>query len=119
MDLYRDTGKRVPVQVKTLDDLLGDDKTFDFIKIDIHGVECEVLASMSDALLKNVMGICVETRTIPFYKGEHTLDEIAKLMKDRGFCWLFSRDDSGHPFGSEYDVFLWKIHVPFGQPVKR
>lgn len=108
MDLYRDTGKRVPVQVKTLDDLLGEDKAFDFIKLDIHGVEYEVLASMSDALLKNVIGIYVETRTIPAYEGEHTLDEIAKLMKDRGFCWLFSRDDSGHPFGSEYDIFFVK-----------
>ena len=65
-DWYRDTGKRVPVQVKTLDDLLGEDKAFDFIKLDIHGVEYEVLSSMSDALLKNVMGIYVETRTIPF-----------------------------------------------------
>ena len=108
MDLYRDTGKRVPVQVKTLDDLLGGDKVFDFIKIDIHGVEYEVLASMSDALLKKTTGIYVETRTVPFYEGEHTLDEIAKLMKDRGFCWLFSRDDSEHPFCSEYDVFFVK-----------
>ena len=108
MDLYRDTGKRVPVQVKTLDDLLGDDKVFDFIKIDIHGVEYEVLASMSDALLKNATGIYVETRTVPFYEGEHTLDELAKLMKDRGFCWLFSRDDSRHPLCSEYDVFFVK-----------
>ena len=106
MDWYRDTGKRVPIQVKLLDDLLGEDKAFDFIKLDIHGVEYEVLSSMSDALLKNVMGIQVETRTIPFYEGEHMLDEIAKLMKDRGFCWLFSRDDSTHPFCSEYDVFF-------------
>ena len=60
MDLYRDTGKRVPVQVKTLDDLLGDDKVFDFIKIDIHGVECEVLASMSDMLLKKATVIYPE-----------------------------------------------------------
>ena len=108
MDLYRDTGKRVPVRVKTLDDLLGDDKAFDFIKLDIHGVEYEVLASMSDALWENATGIYVETKTIPFYEGEHTLDEIAKLMKDRKFCWLFSRDDAGHPFCSEYDVFFVK-----------
>ena len=108
IDLYRDTGRRVPIQVKTPDDLLGDDKVFDFIKTDIHGVEYEVLASMSDALWENATGIYVETRTIPFYEGEHTLDEIAKLMKDRRFCWLFSRDDSGHPFCSEYDVFFVK-----------
>lgn len=63
---------------------------------------------MSDALWENATGIYVETRTIPFYEGEHTLDEIAKLMKDRGFCWLFSRDDSEHPFCSEYDVFFVK-----------
>ena len=108
IDSYRDTGKRVPVPVKTLDDLLGEDKAFDFIKLDIHGVEYEVLSSMSDALLKNVMGIYVETRTVPFYEGEHTLDEIAKLMKDRGFCWLFSCDDPNHPFCSEYNVFFVK-----------
>lgn len=108
MDLYRDTGKRVPVQVKTPDVLLGDDKAFDFIKIDIHGVEYEVLASMSDALLKNVTGIHVETRTVPFYEGEHTLDEITKLMKDRGFVQLYCHDDPGHPFCSEYNVFFVK-----------
>ena len=60
MDLYRDTGRRVPIQVKTPDDLLGDDKVFDFIKIDIHGVECEVLASMSDMLLKKATVIYPE-----------------------------------------------------------
>ena len=60
MDLYRDTGRRVPFQVKTPDDLLGDDKAFDFIKIDIHGVECEVLASMSDMLLKKATVIYPE-----------------------------------------------------------
>ena len=59
-DWCRDTGRRVPVPVKTLDDLLRDDKTFDFIKIDIHGVECEVLSSMSDMLLKKATVIYPE-----------------------------------------------------------
>jgi len=64
MDLYRNTGKRVPVQVKTLDDLLGDDKAFDFIKIDIHGVEREVLASMSDMLLKKATGFTLKEQAV-------------------------------------------------------
>ena len=40
--------KRIPIKVETLDDVFGEDACFDFIKMDIHGVEWDVLNSMSD-----------------------------------------------------------------------
>ena len=78
----------VPVRVKTPDDLLGEDKHFDFIKIDIHGVEYEVLSSMSDAFFEHATCIFVEVPLFHRYEGEVLSDEIIHLMRTKGFFLL-------------------------------
>ncbi len=54
--------KRIPIKVKTLDDVFDEDACFDFIKMDIHGVEWDVLNSMSDGWFESCVGFCIECR---------------------------------------------------------
>jgi len=103
------TNKRIPIKVKTLDDIFGKDTQFDFIKMDIHGVEWDVLNSMSDGWFGNCVGFCIECRQVPLFKGERPSRDIEKLLSQRGYLVLkriVGRDD--YPNSLEFDLVFVK-----------
>ena len=106
------TNKRIPIKVKTLDDISGKDTQFDFIKMDIHGVEWDALNSMSDGWFENCVGFCIECRQVPLFKGERPSRDIEKLLSQKGYLVLkriVSRDN--YPNSLEFDLVFVKKDV--------
>jgi FkbM family methyltransferase len=56
----------------------------DFIKVDLEGLDYEVIRSV-DALLDNVIAIQCELRFQPFYHGEPCFHEVVSYLDARGF----------------------------------
>ena len=103
------TGKKIPVKVETLDGIFGEDTCFDFIKMDIHGVEWDVVNSMSDGWFKNCVGFCIECRQVPLFKGERPSRDIEELLSQKGYLVLkriIGMDD--YPNSLEFDLVFVK-----------
>lgn len=65
------------VQMNNLDDI-------DFIKLDIHGAEYEVLEG-SKSVLQKTLGVLAETWIIPIHLGQKTRGDVESLLLSRGF----------------------------------
>ena len=103
------TGKKIPIKVETLDDIFGKGTQFDFIRVDIYGVEWDVLNSMSDGWFENCVGFCIECRQVPLFKGERLSRDIEELLSQKGFLVLkrvTGRDD--YPNSLESDLVFVK-----------
>lgn len=80
----RATPIRVPV--RTLDDVLGDEKLDDplLLKLDVQGFEARVLAG-GTRVLSRAQLVLVELSLEPLYIGEPLFDEVYRWIVDRGF----------------------------------
>ena len=73
------------VQVKTLDDTLGNRYREPFLlKLDIEGYEREALLGAQNTLARTAMVIC-ETSVAPRFEGGYSFAELVALLDQRGF----------------------------------
>jgi FkbM family methyltransferase len=83
----------IPVEVTTLDALFPTER-FDFIKLDIQGVEHDVLRS-AGSVLDDAQGVYVEVHFQPIYENEQTFPAIHEELLRRGFHLVCFDEESG------------------------
>jgi len=72
------------VQVKSLDELLPSGKHVDLLKIDVQGLEREVLCGARKTL-QNTKAVLMEVNFRSHYEGDETFGPLYSLMRDLGF----------------------------------
>lgn len=83
----RITQRVVSVRSRTVDNLLDDlALSCDFIKLDTHGSEYEILLGARRALNGSVFGVLVETWAIPVHRGQRVTSDVMKLLEGHGFA---------------------------------
>lgn len=82
----RKTAESVSVECTSLDEFCQEASVsqVDFIKLDIHGCEHEVLTGAKEAL-NNTLGLLVENWVLPIHKGQHTRASIELMLFERQF----------------------------------
>ncbi len=58
---------------------------WDYVKIDVQGLEYELLDRLPPDLAEPLVGVEVECRVQQHYRGQHSMAEIIDLMSARGF----------------------------------
>ena len=100
--------RKTTVELVTLNSLIDKGKLPppEFIKIDVQGLEYEVLEGCS-RYLHNVKGIKLETHLQPLYEGERTFFEIYEYLYAQGFI-LRQMNNISYYDGEqiEYDAFF-------------
>ena len=83
---YRKTKEVVPVECISLDEFCNENNipNVDFIKLDIHGCECEVLEG-AKKVLGGTVGLLVENWVLPIHKGQRTRAAVELFLYDRQF----------------------------------
>jgi FkbM family methyltransferase len=93
IECYRDphwrprvTQRVVTVPAMTLDTAFKRHEfACDFLKLDVHGSEHEVLRGAREALARDVLGVLVETWTIPVHAGQRLAGDVLCLLAESGF----------------------------------
>jgi FkbM family methyltransferase len=78
-----DVVEGIEVEVTTLDDLLGDEAA-DVLKIDVQGVELDVIAG-GERTLRSARAVLLETNFVSYYEGDATFGPLHEAMQERGF----------------------------------
>lgn len=84
----RVTKQVITVNCTTLDKVLEDrnlDLDCDFLKIDTHGAEYEILQGATASLRSNIFGVLVETWTSEVHRGQYLTGDILNMMAGMGF----------------------------------
>lgn len=105
--------KERTVETRTLRDVLDEigEPRVDMVKIDVEGAALEIVESLGEERLKNVLSIELETSTKPQFKGERAFFEINTFMEKHGFELmdlrrLYTRmTRNGRPDGYQREVF--------------
>ena len=101
--------KKTNIQVTTLNKLISENKIKppNYIKIDVQGLEYEVLEGCNQ-YLDSVYGIKLETHFSPIYKGEKTFFEIHDLLVNKYGFMLRQLNNISYYDGDqlEYDAFF-------------
>jgi FkbM family methyltransferase len=80
-----DVVERVPVEVRDLDGVLEElGVAPEYLKLDVHGVETEVLQGLSAERCRRLLGVHVEVAIAPHWIGQSSLGEIDSLLRERG-----------------------------------
>ena len=79
-----DKCKTIKVMTHTLDELFPNGESFDFIKIDTQGSECDILIGGQE-LLKKTKYILTEASVREYNKGGCRIHNIFSVMKQMGF----------------------------------
>ena len=91
----------------------------DVVKIDVQGVEYEVLEGFG-GLLDHCVAITLETHTIPIYEGQKTMGDILGLLDRWGFeLRLLQPQDSFDGVAVEFNAFFTKRLHCLPEPVER
>ncbi len=101
------TGIKVPCQLRTLSEIIAENKIerIDLLKIDAENYESYVLARIKDEDWTKIQQIVIEIHThIP--GGENLLQEITKLFLSKGF--------SCHE-GEESLETLWGVYMLYAK----
>ena len=81
-----ETTNSVPIHLKTIGEIVGENTTYDFMKMDIQGCEYDALISMSEPLWNSLLCVHVETQRLPYLKGQqHAMGSIIRLMEQKHF----------------------------------
>jgi FkbM family methyltransferase len=82
----RQTAKVVEVEAISLDELVAENPTLkiDFIKLDIHAAEYEVLQGAKN-VLQNTLGLLIESWILPVHRGQKVRANVEALAYDNGF----------------------------------
>lgn len=93
----RITEKTVSVDAISLDELVQENESLkiDFIKLDIHGAEYEVLQGAKE-VLRTTLGLLIESWVIPIHKGQKLRAHVESLAYDSEF-YVFE----------EYERAMW------------
>jgi FkbM family methyltransferase len=101
--------KKTTINVTTLNNLISQNeiKPPNYLKIDVQGLEYEVLEGCSEHL-HNVYGIKLETHFQPLYEGEKTFFEIYNLLVNKYGFMLRQLNNISYYDGDqlEYDAFF-------------
>lgn len=90
----------------------------DVIKIDVQGVEYEVLEGFG-GLLDHCVAITLETHTIPIYEGQKTIGDILGLMDRWGFeLRRLQPQDSFDGVAVEYNAFFTRRVHCLPEPIE-
>jgi FkbM family methyltransferase len=81
------TNSRQQVRTSRLDDLLGDIRAVDFLKMDIQGFELAALQGARSVLGRTAVVQC-ETEFVPIYSGQPLFSEIEVHLRAQGFDFL-------------------------------
>lgn len=81
------TLSRASIQTTTLDELLADEPSIDFLKLDIQGAELAALEGAGSVLARTALCQC-ETEFAPIYQGQPLFSEIETYMRRCGFDFL-------------------------------
>lgn len=85
----------IEVECARLDDVIKkSNMNFDFIKIDTQGSELNVLKSLGNYLLTQIIGIYLELYWKEIYEGIPLYDEINNFLKEKGFIDMKINDKS-------------------------
>jgi FkbM family methyltransferase len=78
--------RRTTVNVTSIEDFMTDFKTDkpDYLKIDVQGAEFEILSNQI-TIVKNLVGIYLETRLREVYEGESLFHDIHPFLLNLGF----------------------------------
>lgn len=79
--------KEKPVKVKKMIDIHLT-TPINFLKVDIEGCEMDMLASSDPTFFKELVGLRLETRAVPFWKGQGVTDEVLTFLKEKGLFLL-------------------------------
>lgn len=79
----------IPVKTKTLDDL-NLPPTFDYLALDIQGVELRAIKGFKEGLT-NINWICTEVNKREVYKGCALIDDVDKFLENHGFIRMITR----------------------------
>ncbi len=74
----------MPIETTTVDELFPEDEAFDIVKIDVQGVEDEVLEGGS-RIIGNAIGITLEAQTTEVYEGQALFPKIHERLLKLGF----------------------------------
>jgi FkbM family methyltransferase len=80
------------VELTTLD-LLFPERTFDFVKVDVQGVEYEVLQG-GLGVASRATGLTVELQFTACYRGQRLFPEVHRLITDLGFQLIMLHGES-------------------------
>ncbi len=91
----RKTKEIVEVDTISLDDIINDHPqlTIDFVKLDIHGAEFDVLQGGRE-VLKTSLGLLIESWILPIHKGQKTRAHVEALAFDNQF-YVFEENHLG------------------------
>ena len=82
----------------------------DIIKIDVQGLEYEVLTGFGD-LLENCIGIELESHVYPLYHGQKMLADLIPFLADRGLK-LAKMQSQGWFEGTQLEFNAWFLKDP-------
>jgi len=75
--------ERIPVTTHKLDDI-AEITAMDFLKMDVQGAECEVLAH-GRAKLKDTVMVQTEVSFVPLYRGQPSFGDMDLALRELGF----------------------------------
>lgn len=75
---------QVPVKTITYDRLVECEESISILKLDIQGVESQVIANSVDGIQKT-KSIVIEVTFTPHYEGDSGFSELHNLMRSKGF----------------------------------
>lgn len=82
----RKTVKKVKVDAVHLDAVFeGEERSPQFLKLDIHGSEYEAIQGATQIIDQSVTGILIETWNIPVHRGQKTHGFIDHCLQEKGF----------------------------------
>lgn len=81
------TEKTEKVETKTLDEALKDEKTIDFLKLDIQGFELKALQSAPQVMQRTNVIHC-EVSFAEIYQGQAFFSELELFMRQAGFMFV-------------------------------
>ncbi len=82
----RQTDKILKVNCTSLDTILQEQNSdCDFLKIDTHGAEYDILLGAAKALESKITGVLVETWSAEIHRGQKLTGDIMVKMKELGF----------------------------------
>jgi FkbM family methyltransferase len=84
---YYDVVDETPVQTRALTEILSKQDLGEqiLLKMDVQGIEGDLLASLGTELLQRIVGIEVEAQFFELYEGQKTFFDVYELMRSAGF----------------------------------
>lgn len=78
--------KTIKVATRTLGELAREHGfQVDYLSLDVQGAEFDLLSGVSDAILRDTVGVMCEISLLQFYDRQKLFDQITALLRPKGF----------------------------------